>query len=127
MNERQITGHAHRIIALLDEGTQNLDDKTDKKLRDARNRALAVRRTGHAGHTLAGLGTLVRHEFSELFRGWALLIALAVLASGAHYWGQHQRESEIEEVDSALLADDLPIDAYLDRGFDTWLKHSSNE
>ena len=30
--------------------------------------------------------------------------------------------AEFADIDSQLLADDLPIDAYLDKGFDAWLK-----
>ena len=29
------------------------------------------------------------------------------------------------QLDALLLTDDLPIDAYLDRGFETWLKKVS--
>jgi hypothetical protein len=32
---------------------------------------------------------------------------------------------EAEEIDSALLTSELPINAYLDQGFDAWLKRSS--
>jgi hypothetical protein len=31
------------------------------------------------------------------------------------------------EIDTQLLTDDLPIDAYLDRGFQTWLKKRAAE
>jgi Protein of unknown function (DUF3619) len=62
--------------------------------------------------------------------GWGglalrVLLPLALLvASGAaiYSWQQNQRAAEVEEIDSMLLTDDLPIDAYLDRGFQNWLK-----
>jgi hypothetical protein len=62
--------------------------------------------------------------------GWGglalrVLLPLALLvASGAalYTWEQNQRAAELEEIDSQLLTDDLPIDAYLDRGFQHWLK-----
>jgi hypothetical protein len=31
----------------------------------------------------------------------------------------------LAEVDAGLLTDELPINAYLDKGFDSWLKRSS--
>jgi hypothetical protein len=37
-------------------------------------------------------------------------------------WQQSQRIAELEEIDSQVVTDDLPIDAYLDRGFQNWLK-----
>jgi hypothetical protein len=62
--------------------------------------------------------------------GWGglalrVLLPLALLAgTGAaiYSWQQSQRAAEVEEIDSQLLTDDLPIDAYLDRGFQNWLK-----
>jgi uncharacterized protein DUF3619 len=47
-----------------------------------------------------------------------------LVGSGAaiYTWQQNQRVAELEEIDSQLLTDDLPIDAYLDRGFQSWLK-----
>ncbi len=32
-----------------------------------------------------------------------------------------QQTREIEEIDVQILTSDLPIDAYVDRGFQTWL------
>ena len=62
--------------------------------------------------------------------GWGglalrVLVPLVLLiASGAalYTWQQNQRAAELEEIDAQLLTDDLPIDAYLDRGFQNWLK-----
>jgi hypothetical protein len=52
-----------------------------------------------------------------------VLILLLVVGSGL--LGEMQRMAELEEVDSALLSDDLPIDAYLDQGFDAWVQNNS--
>ena len=38
-----------------------------------------------------------------------------------------QRVAELGEIDSALLADELPISAFTDIGFDAWLKHNSSQ
>jgi hypothetical protein len=35
--------------------------------------------------------------------------------------------SELEETDAAILSSDLPIDAYLDRGFQNWLTRTSDD
>ena len=67
--------------------------------------------------------------------GWGglalrILLPLAILAGSGiavYTWQQNQRDAEIEEVDTLLLADDLPIDAYLDRGFQNWLKKRDAE
>jgi hypothetical protein len=52
---------------------------------------------------------------------------LALGVAGVSYWSSMERAAEIEDVDSALLSDDLPINAYLDRGFDAWLKRTSQD
>ena len=52
-----------------------------------------------------------------------LPIALLVGSGAALYsWQQNRLAAEVEEIDALLLTDDLPIDAYLDRGFQNWLK-----
>ena len=45
-----------------------------------------------------------------------------VAVAGIYNWQEKQRLAEVVEIDSQLLTDDLPIDAYLDRGFQNWLK-----
>jgi len=42
-------------------------------------------------------------------------------------WQQKQRAAEVEEIDALLLTDELPIDAYLDRGFQNYLKKTAAE
>ena len=58
-----------------------------------------------------------------------LLAVLALLLGMwiSLYWHSAQYVTELEEVDSALLADDLPPDAFLDNDFFEWLKDDSSE
>ena len=54
-----------------------------------------------------------------------LLLVLGLLAT--NYWYQAQQAQQAEEtleIDAAVLTGDLPIDAYMDKGFDAWLKSS---
>jgi hypothetical protein len=54
-----------------------------------------------------------------------LLLPMVVLVGGLlaiNSWQQNLRVAEVEEIDALLLADDLPLDAYLDKGFEAWLK-----
>jgi len=55
------------------------------------------------------------------------LALLAGSAAGIYNWQLSQRIAELEEIDAQLLTDDLPIDAYLDRGFQNWLKKRTAE
>ena len=43
---------------------------------------------------------------------------------GITYW-QSMQSSDIAEIDASLLSGELPISAYLDSGFEAWLKRSS--
>ena len=49
------------------------------------------------------------------------MVLIAAAAFGYQQWQVYQQTREIEELDVQILSSDLPIDAYLDRGFQTWL------
>ena len=58
------------------------------------------------------------------FRLW---LGVLIIVGGTYfydYWTILQQASEIAELDSALLGSDLPIDAFLDKGFENWLQRS---
>lgn len=112
---------AHRIRQLLNHGAR-LDGPVAERLRAAREQALERRRAPAAGPALAG-NVAGRLEFA----GWSLrvivpLVALSVAFVATYNWEQKQRAKEVEELDALVLTGDLPIDAYLDRGFEAWLK-----
>jgi len=50
-----------------------------------------------------------------------------VASFGFQQWMAYQQLTDIEETDAAILSSDLPIDAYLDRGFQNWLRHTADE
>jgi len=125
MNEMQF---ASRIRHLLDQGTQ-LDAATAEKLRAARELALSRQRPEPAP-VLAWADNVFGNGW-----GWAGLsarvllpaAALIVAVAGIYSWQEKQRLAEIIELDAQLLTDDLPIDAYLDRGFQNFLKTRATE
>jgi hypothetical protein len=120
MNEHQF---AHKIRQVLDQATR-VDPAIAERLRAARERALDARRPERASvlawadNVLGDVGGLGGLSLRLLLS--AAFVALSVAA--IYGWQQNQRLAEIEEIDAELLTDDLPIDAYLDRGFETWLK-----
>jgi hypothetical protein len=125
MNELQF---ASRIRHLLDQGTR-LDTATADKLRKARELALSRQRPEPAP-VLAWADNVFGNGW-----GWGGLsarvllpaAALIVAVAGIYNWQEKQRLAEVVEIDSQLLTDDLPIDAYLDRGFQNWLKKRAAE
>lgn len=120
MNEPQF---GNKVRLILNRGLR-VDGKVAARLAAAREQALARQRPEPAAALAWADDVLGR------FDGWGglslrLLVPLAMLVAalaGIYVWQQNQRAAEIEDVDARLLADDLPIDAYLDRGFQNWLK-----
>jgi Protein of unknown function (DUF3619) len=123
VNENEVAG---KIVARLDQNLADLPASTVQKLQAARLAAVAAYRSdkplwGHsrAGNVLSGWG-LGRGLSTRL-----VLSAAIVLASltGLIYWQMSSHHEE--ELDTGLLAGELPIHAYTDPGFETWLKHSN--
>jgi predicted signal transduction protein with EAL and GGDEF domain len=127
---------ANKIRQALNEGAR-LDKPRDarvaERLRAAREQALAARRPGRepafaaARASTAGLVA----GFGGI-GGFSLRVVLPVLLTIAGLvaifsWQQDRRAADIEELDAQLLTDDLPIDAYLDKGFEAWLKKVSSD
>ena len=118
MNESQF---GNKVRLALNQGLRVHPDIA-ARLKAARERALERRQVetvparalaGDTGGQSGVIGTSVR---------W-LVPAAALVASlvGAYTWQQNLRAVEIEEIDAEMLTGDLPIDAYLDKGFEAWL------
>jgi hypothetical protein len=123
MNEQRF---GYRIKQQLNQGLRLRED-TLQKLKAARELALERRQLSEPSVLFAWVQQVAgTSDGSRSFVPRRLLPAL-VLALGlfvAGYWYQAQRSEEIVEIDQAVLTGDLPIDAYLDKGFDAWLKRS---
>jgi hypothetical protein len=128
MNEKQEMQFGNRVRHILNQGLE-VKPQIAERLAAARERALERQRPERAP-AFAWVDNVTGH-----LGGWGglalrVLLPLAMLiASGAaiYSWQQNQRANELEEIDTQLLADDLPIDAYLDRGFQNWLKKRAAE
>jgi plasmid stabilization system protein ParE len=126
---------AKKITTYLDAGAAGLKAGTAYRLQVARQEALA-RLAEPAGAAevrpaLAGAYGLMTGGPRVTLRtklGFAVGI-LAILAAvfGYQQWQAYQQLRDITEIDAAILSSDLPIDAYLDRGFQNWLKHVSSD
>ena len=125
MNEPQF---GDKIAHLLNQGLR-LDAEQLARLRKAREQALARQRPEPTG-VLAWADNVVGD-----WGGWsgvslrllAPVLALGIALSAIYTWQQNQRAAEVEEIDALLLTSDLPIDAYLDRGFQNFLKTRATE
>lgn len=122
MNEQEF---GLRIKQDLDIGSRDLPPSVQRRLLAARRQAVDRKLEGIGVMSLAGVGRLLEDHV----RSWLAPVATAVTLSLMVVAGSHltatQQAVEIEEIDSALLSDDLPIDAYLDHGFVSWLNRDS--
>ena len=124
---------ANKLAAYLDHGAANLKAGTAYRLQLARQEALARLAEPQRATALrltpalagAGAGTGTSGGSTGLRTGFKLWLGiLLIVAAGFGYqqWQAYQQLTDLEETDAAILASDLPIDAYLDRGFQNWLK-----
>ena len=145
---------ARRVTARLEHGTQDLPYEISERLRAARMQALAKRKValapkreqvrglapatapvhvaasggtaawGHGGRSGRGAG----HERGAWWNALVSAVPILALLIGLVVINDTQEElntHEIAEVDSALLADELPPSAYTDPGFVQFLKTST--
>jgi hypothetical protein len=125
MNEQQI---AYRIKQLLNRGL-DLDAGKLARLKESRERALACQRVESHVPVWAWADNVIGKSGGPSALIPRLLLPMAVLILGLiaiNQWRDTQIAAEIEEIDAGVLTSDLPLDAYLDKGFDAWLKRSSH-
>ena len=124
MSEENEFGYKTRQI--LNQGLVSLDRRVSDRLHLARQAALNHQRVSVRGMRLAGIGQGLEFAFFSNARNLLAAVALSIGVMGTYYWNAFEQAREYEEIDSALLADELPPSAYLDRGFHAWLERASD-
>jgi hypothetical protein len=131
------TEFALKVRRALDESITTLPAASLDRLEGARRMAIARKKPEKVAvaapafePALAGAGGMAgsfqaappvkRGRFSRLTLAWPLL-ALAIGLAGIAYWEDQQRTAELADIDAAMLSDNLPLDAYLDHGFNAYL------
>lgn len=126
MNEQEL---AKKIVQHLEQGLGHIRQGTLYKLQSARMAALdRYRKTPEPVFGLAWAGDAAfRLSHSRHFNARNVLALGLLLLSlvGVTYWQRAVPSSDIAEIDANLLTGELPINAYLDSGFEAWLKRSS--
>lgn len=119
---------AYKIRHHLNQGADEIGRKTADRLFAARQNALAHQKVAGAQSSLAGAGHITVDAILPYARALVAMLGLMIGVAGVSIWNDFEKAAEQEEIDSALLADDLPINAYLDKGFQAWLsEHSSQD
>ena len=124
-----------KITTYLDQSASGLKVGTVYRLQLAREAALA--RLGDPqrvpamelarGYALAGSAAGGGNRFWTSTKLWLGIVLIVVASLAYQQWQAYQQQLDIEETDAAILTSDLPIDAYLDRGFQAWLKYASDD
>jgi len=120
---------AGKIVQHLEYGVDQLDPGTRERLLAARKAALShYREQPEPVFGLAWAGQALARVAESRFYNARHLIAIAALILGLvgfAYWQSVGPANELADIDASLLTDELPINAYLDKGFDSWLKRAS--
>jgi hypothetical protein len=122
MNEKDF---GQKMRPWLERSADGVGELQATRLRSARLRALDQWRepVRLLGFVTVGAGTVQTLKYSILQQGllWLpIAILLATLLAKAV-----SPEVDIGELDAQLLTGELPIDAFLDKDFDEWLKSAS--
>lgn len=125
MNQEQHT--AKEIVHLLDQSAAALPAATKEKLADGRQRAVAAHARTAEAVTAAGTTGYLRLMGSYFQHHRALTLSCLVL--GAALAGflitEQINGKRLEQGDAFLLGSELPPEAFLDKGFDSWLEQTS--
>lgn len=120
----------HRLAALarrtLDASCRDLPQDITVRLSQGVQRALAHQKQTTGWLHLINGGTLSMGGMLRPARTVLALLAMVAGMMGSYYWNSYQNAEDNIDVDTALLSDDLPMDAYTDQGFRAWLEHSTS-
>lgn len=124
---------ARQLCRALDQRASALDPVVVERLRAARMRALERQPLAITESQIVGTGrtaSLTHPDQDDSGHPWRTFFAILTMIIGmsvAYYWNSFDEADASEEIDSALLADELPPKAYLDPGFQAWLSHYTQE
>lgn len=121
---------AKKIASLLNEQSQNIDANTASQLHYARQQAIANMARPGSIISMSQYGVLVllggywhQHRLLMMMIGGLGLVALLTLQNLTNQEVYNQEVYNQEDAD--LLSSDLPPEAYLNEGFDTWLSENA--
>lgn len=105
--------NTQQFTQLLNRGTQQLDASTLSALNTARQTALSKQRVRVAAVTLSS-GHLLPIHLSLGAQKWIVTALVAATLISAWSVLQHQHEQQINELDIAILSNEMPIEVFVD-------------
>lgn len=122
MNEKDF---AAKVARTLNWGLTRIEDDKLARLRSARAKAMDAYRQPI---TIAGLVTIsgpspsTKYDLIQKPLIWLPVLALIAVLAGANLL--QDPNADIGDLDASLLTGELPINAFLDKDLDSWLKGS---
>lgn len=134
-SEQRMDAFGARLSAWLDQSAKKVPSDVMERLRASRMQAIAKRRvlkietatSVFANNATATLGGEAHFGFWGRAASLFPLVVLLVGLIGIGVLQENQRAQELAEVDTAILIDELPPNAYTDAGFAQFLKASARD
>ncbi len=120
---------AYKIRHALNEQLEHLPASTVDRLAVARAAAMA-RKKPHAaprGFGWRALGAYLAGPIASRLAIAAPVLALVIGMGGVYQHEQQQQVAALADIDAAVLADELPLTAYLDPGFNAYLESQQRQ
>lgn len=121
--------YGYRVRQLLNHGLNDIPPTASRRLEAARHLALSKQKQpvhqavlAHAANWSISSPSNIPY-LKQILAITALLLGMWI----SFYLDSMNYVSALEEVDSALLADDLPPEAFMDNDFFEWLKDDTSE
>jgi len=129
MNHTEELEFAYKIRRALDQRSQVLDPAVPARLAAARQSALSHKKESvRAAAPVLASGAHGATSSFRLNRSWlqrlgiaAPILAGLVLFVSLYQYEQQNHINAIADLDAAVLADELPLSAYADHGFNAFL------
>ena len=122
---------AYKIRHALNEQLDALPDSTTDRLAQARARAMARKKPNAARQAVRngwfGFDTLLSGQALSRVAVAVPLLALVIGMGGVYQHQQQERLADLADIDAAVLADELPLTAYLDTGFNAYLESQQRQ
>ncbi|QOY93251.1 DUF3619 family protein [Massilia sp. UMI-21] len=123
---------AYKVRHALNENLEALPVSTTERLAAARALAMSRKKPDAAP---AGPHRKPLFDVKTWFSGPALariavaapMLALVIGMGGVYQYEQQQRLAAMAEIDAAVLADELPLTAYLDDGFNAYVESQQRQ
>jgi len=134
-SQQRMDAYGERLSAWLDQSANQVPADVMERLRASRVQAIAKRRvlkietatSVFANNASATLGGDAHFGFWGRAASLLPLVVLLVGLIGIGVLQENQRAEELAEVDTAILTDELPPNAYTDAGFAQFLKASARD